>query len=119
MTRKFRILLLVLGMVLCAGASYSQVKIGFWGDTIRKKKIEPIQSGLSSEQELVRLIGLNFPTPEVDYGGPSPKFWTIGVNDELIFSQVSLTHWAAGGSGSLAFNAYLNGMANYAKGKMF
>ncbi len=119
MTRKFYILLLALTLGLFCQSAHSQVKIGFWGDTIRNKKVEPIQSGLSKEQELVRLIGLNFPTPEPDYGGPSPKFWTIGLNDELIFSQVSLTNWAAGGSGSIAFNAYLNGMANYAKGKIF
>ena len=94
MKRRLRKLLCVFCLLLSAGAANSQIKIGFWGDTIRKKP-QPIQSGLSSEQELVRLIGLNFPTPEVDYGGPSPKFWTIGVNDELIFSQVSLTNWAA------------------------
>lgn len=119
MTKKLYILLLALMMGFVSQTAFSQVKIGFWGDTIRNKRVEPIQSGLSKEQELVRLIGLNFPTPEPDYGGPSPKFWTIGVNDELIFSQVSLTNWAAGGSGSVALNAYLNGMANYAKGKVF
>ncbi len=118
MNRKIYILFLFLSLGLFATTAYSQVKIGFWGDTIRKKSV-PIQSGLSKEQELVRLIGLNFPTPVIDYGGPAPKFWTIGLNDELIFSQVSLTNWAAGGSGSLAFNAYLNGMANYAKGKVY
>lgn len=119
MNRSLRILLVVVALGFCSSGAYSQVKIGFWGDTIRNKKVEPIQSGLNKEQELVRLIGLNFPTPDPDYGGPSPKFWTIGLNDELIFSQVSLTNWAAGGSGSVALNAYMNGMANYAKGKMF
>ncbi|MBR3303578.1 MAG: DUF3078 domain-containing protein [Bacteroidales bacterium] len=93
------------------------VRIGFFGDTIRKK-LPPPPSGLTKEQELVRIIGLNYPVPEINYGAP-PKFWTIGLQDELLFSQVSLINWAAGGSGSLAFNAYLNGMANYQKGKIY
>lgn len=38
---------------------------------------------------------------------------------ELGFSQVSLTNWAAGGSGSVALNSYINAHANYAKGSMF
>lgn len=48
-----------------------------------------------------------------------PKFWTTGVLDEIGFSQVSLTNWAAGGTGSVALNAYVNAMANYEKGKMY
>ena len=78
MTRKFYILLLALTLGLFCQSAHAQVKIGFWGDTIRNKKVEPIQSGLSKEQELVRLIGLNFPTPEPDYGGPSPFPYQLG-----------------------------------------
>jgi hypothetical protein len=48
-----------------------------------------------------------------------PKFWTNGMLTELGFSQVSLTNWAAGGSGSVALNSYINAHANYAKGSMF
>ncbi len=99
----------------------TKVKLNFFGDTIKNKKpLEPIKSGLTPEQEVCRIIGLNYPIPEINYEpGKVPKFWTIGVLDEIGFSQVSLTNWAAGGSGSLALNAFLNTMANYEKGKMY
>ena len=44
--------------------------------------------------------------------------WKIGGESSLIFSQVSLSNWAAGGENSLAANAYFNLFANYKKGNV-
>ena len=76
-----------------------------------------IVSGLNKEQELCRIIGSEFAVPTVNYEPVTPpKFWKKGTLTELGFSQVSLSNWAAGGSGSVALNAYLNAHINYAKG---
>ena len=75
---------------------------------------------LSREQELCRIIGSEFPVPVVNYTPVTPpKFWKRGVLTELGFSQVSLTNWAAGGSGSIALNAHINAHINYEKGNLF
>ena len=97
------------------------VQLDFFGDTIKRKDtIKFFPSGLNKEQELCRIIGAKYPVPVINYEPVKPpKFWTTGVLDEIGFSQVSLTNWAAGGSGSLALNAYVNAMANYEKGKMY
>jgi len=117
--RSFKTILLALSFLLSSTLAYSQVKIGFWGDTIRQKKAVPATSGLNKEQEVARLIGLNYSVPDVDYGQGKPKFWTLGLLDEFIFSQVHLENWAAGGSGSVALSVYANAMANYQKGKIY
>ncbi len=79
-----------------------------------------IVSGLNKEQELCRVIGSEFAVPTVNYEPVTPpKFWKKGTLTELGFSQVSLSNWAAGGSGSIALNAYLNAHINYAKGNLF
>lgn len=77
-------------------------------------------SNLNSAQELCRIIGSQFEVPTINYEPVAPpKFWTNGILTELGFSQVSLTNWAAGGSGSVALNSYINAHANYAKGEMY
>ena len=43
------------------------------------------------------------------------KTWTIGGQNGLQFSQVSLSNWAAGGDNSLAANGFLHLHANYKK----
>jgi len=43
----------------------------------------------------------------------SIKYWTIGGVGSLMFSQLSLTNWAAGGENSIAFNSFFNLKANY------
>lgn len=121
--RKFFPLLLLILLVL-APSSFAQktgkYRINFLGDTVKNRSYIPPPSGLTPEQEFLRTIGAKFPTPKINYNPEeSPKFWTIGVLDEIGFSQVSLTNWAAGGEGSIALNAYLNAMANYLKGKIF
>lgn len=79
-----------------------------------------IVSGLDREQELCRIIGSKFGIPVVNYEPVTPpKFWKKGTLTQLGFSQVSLTNWAAGGSGSVALNAYINAHMNYAKGNLF
>ncbi len=84
------------------------------------KEQSVVVSGLSEEQELCRLIGADFAVPVVNYEPVTPpKFWKKGTFTELGFSQVSLTNWAAGGSGSVAMNAYINAHINYAKGDLF
>ena len=41
--------------------------------------------------------------------------WTKGGDVSLVFSQVSLSNWSAGGENSLATNAFFNYFANYKK----
>lgn len=116
-----RIILILSALLLCFTSLYAQ-NINFFGDTIKKKQpIVIAPSGLPGEQEICRKIGQRFPLPVIDYNPnrERPKFWTTGVLDEIGFSQISLTNWAAGGSGSVALNAYVNAMANYEKGKMY
>ncbi|MBQ3174821.1 MAG: DUF3078 domain-containing protein [Bacteroidales bacterium] len=86
----------------------------------REKKEVVVVSGLNSEQELCRVIGSKFAVPTVNYEPVTPpKFWKKGILTEVGFSQVSLTNWAAGGSGSVALNTYVNAHINYAKGNMY
>ena len=44
--------------------------------------------------------------------------WKRGVLTQVGFSQLSLTNWAAGGSGSVSLNTYLDIYANYMKDKI-
>ncbi len=108
----------ILALCCISESSYAQ-DINFFGDTVKKKKVE-LPSGLDKEQEICRVIGKKFGIPTINYNPDyKPKFWTTGVLDEVGFSQISLTNWAAGGTGSVALNAYVNAMANYEKGKMY
>jgi len=45
----------------------------------------------------------------------TPSYWTKGLLTQIGFSQLSLTNWAAGGSGNLSLNTYLDGYTNYKK----
>lgn len=47
-----------------------------------------------------------------------PSNWQKGLLTQVGFSQLSLTNWAAGGTGSLSLNTYLDGWANYKKDKI-
>lgn len=113
-----------MAMVLLFAASLP-VRAQFWSDKkknqVNQEAIEQAKiSNLNSAQELCRIIGSQFAVPEISYEPVTPpKFWTNGMLTELGFSQVSLTNWAAGGSGSVALNSYVNAHANYAKGSMF
>lgn len=79
-----------------------------------------VVSGLNSAQELCRKIGEKFDIPVINYEPVTPpKFWKSGLLTELGFSQVTLTNWAAGGSGSVAMNAYINAHINYEKGGIY
>lgn len=44
-----------------------------------------------------------------------PSFWKKGVITQIGFSQLSLTNWAAGGSGSISLNTYIDTYADYKK----
>lgn len=110
--------MILLLLVAVAGESYAQVK--------DKNKVdeqllqEERLSNLNTAQELCRVIGSQFAVPTINYEPVTPpKFWTTGMFTELGFSQISLTNWAAGGSGSVALNSYVNAHANYAKGDMY
>lgn len=46
-----------------------------------------------------------------------PSNWKKGVVTNIGFSQLSLTNWSAGGSGSISLNTFIDTYANYAKGK--
>jgi hypothetical protein len=106
-------LLLLLATALSSNA---QVK-----NTLNEEALQEARlSNLNTAQELCRVIGSQFAVPTINYEPVTPpKFWTKGMLTEVGFSQVSLTNWAAGGSGSVALNSYVNAHANYAKGDMF
>lgn len=109
------IVLLLLFMV-AGGTSFAQIKNSVNEEALKEAKI----SNLNSAQELCRIISSQFDIPTISYEPVTPpKFWTNGILTELGFSQVSLTNWAAGGSGSVALNSYVNAHANYAKGEMY
>ncbi|MEG0891009.1 MAG: DUF3078 domain-containing protein [Bacteroidales bacterium] len=79
-----------------------------------------VVSELNGAQELCRRIGESHAIPKINYEPVAPpKFWKSGLLTELGFSQISLTNWAAGGSGSIALNTYINGHVNYEKGAMY
>lgn len=108
--RFFRKIVSAAILLLVSFAGYAQT------DTL---SVLPVQQ-LGREQELCRAIGAGFPVPVVNYTPVTPpKFWKKGLLTELGFSQVSLTNWAAGGSGSIAFNAHINAHINYEKGNIF
>ena len=48
----------------------------------------------------------------------APSYWTKGILTQIGFSQLSLTNWAAGGSGSIALNAFIDSYADYSKNKI-
>lgn len=54
--------------------------------------------------------------PAAEEAAPSP--WTKGIVTSIGFSQLSLTNWAAGGSGSIALNTFIDTYADYEKGKI-
>ena len=86
----------------------------------KKKDREIVISGLNDAQEILRKIGLDYEVPIINYEPyKKPKFWKNGVLTEFGIQQISLTNWAAGGSGSVAMNAYLNAYNNYEKGNAF
>lgn len=47
--------------------------------------------------------------------GTAPQYWKKGVLTQIGFSQLSLTNWAAGGSGSISLNTYIDTYADYKK----
>lgn len=47
-----------------------------------------------------------------------PSNWKKGIVTNIGFSQLSLTNWSAGGSGSISLNTFIDTYANYAKDKM-
>ena len=106
----------VLLLFSTAVSSFAQVK-----NTLNEEALQEANlTNLNTAQELCRVIGSQFAVPTINYEPVTPpKFWTKGMLTELGFSQVSLTNWAAGGSGSVALNSYVNAHANYAKGDMF
>ncbi len=112
----FLVMLFSATLPLCA-----QIKGEKKKNTLNEAAIEQARlSNLNSAQELCRIIGSQFAVPTINYEPVTPpKFWAKGMMTELGFSQVSLTNWAAGGSGSVALNSYVNAHANYAKGSMF
>lgn len=97
-------------LTLCSLFVFCSLYAG--GDTLKT-------SGLNREQELARVISMSYPVPVINYEPVTPpKFWKKGILNQIGFSQVSLTNWAAGGSGSVALNAYVNGHINYEKGNI-
>lgn len=114
-------LLITIMLLFAASVSLCAQNKGDKKNQVNQEALEQARlSNLNSAQELCRVIGSQFAVPTINYEPVKPpKFWTKGMLTELGFSQISLTNWAAGGSGSLALNSYLNAHANYAKGSMF
>ncbi len=119
--RQLKYFLFAVLLLFAAGTdSYAQIK-DKKKNVLDEAAIEQEKlSNLNSAQELCRVIGSQFAVPTINYEPVTPpKFWTKGVLTALGFSQVSLTNWAAGGSGSIALNSDVNAHANYAKGDMY
>lgn len=92
-------------------------KVSKQRDTVPQTQID---SNLSGAQNILKLIGGQTPVPVISYEPVAPpRYWTKGMLTQMGFSQVSLTNWAAGGTGSVAMNAYVNINDNYAKGNIF
>ena len=108
--RNSLLLIFILFLVPCIGLSQSN----------NRAKEVVIISGLDDAQEICREISVGHEVPVINYEPVvPPKFWKKGILTEMGFSQVSLTNWAAGGSGSIALNAYVNAYNNYEKGNMY
>lgn len=84
-----------------------------------KAMAQVAEQKLTSAQEMCLIVVSKIDVPEIQYVAVEPpKYWTNGILNQVGFSQVSLTNWAAGGSGSIAMNAYIDAHANYKKDKM-
>lgn len=116
---KYWFCLLLLASPLLAAAQQA--------DTVRsaalraeQATVREVMPRVNRSQELLYSIGSRVPVPVINYEPVEPpRYWHKGMLTELGFSQVSLTNWAAGGSGSIAMNAYLNMHINYEKGNMY
>lgn len=105
MNNRFSYLFLLIGLLLTTSQSslFAQDK----------------EDKLSSAQELCLILVSKIEVPEINYAPiEPPKYWTNGMLNQVGFSQVSLTNWAEGGSGSIAMNAYIDAHANYKKDLM-
>ena len=116
MKNLIKILLTVMIVASCASSASAQ----FWSRKKNKAAEDSVfVSGLNDEQELIRSLVARYAIPTIQYEPVTPpKFWKCGIMNQLGFSQVALSNWAAGGSNSLAFNAYINATANYNKGNV-
>ena len=96
---------LCLSLCLCIGGSlYAQ---------------QERKDSLSAAQELCLIWASRLPVPDINYVPVEPpRYWTNGIMNQLGFSQLSLTNWAEGGSGTVSMNAFVDMHANYAKGDM-
>ncbi len=113
-------LIKILLTIIIMASSASSVCAQFWSRK-KEKTVEDtvFVSGLNDEQELIRSLVARYGIPTIQYEPVTPpKFWKCGIMNQLGFSQVALSNWAAGGSNSLAFNAYINATANYNKGNV-
>jgi Outer membrane receptor for ferrienterochelin and colicins len=59
--------------------------------------------------------------PAADEAAPAKDTakWKKGLITQVGFSQLSLTNWSAGGSGSISLNTYFDAYGNMEKGKLF
>lgn len=105
-------LLYLLLLILVPNLCLSQTK--------KRQQEAVVDSGLDDAYEICRQIALGHEVPVINYEPVElPKYWEKGLLTELGFSQVSLTNWAAGGSGSIALNTYIKAYENYEKGDMY
>ena len=56
--------------------------------------------------------------PQIEAPAPKPNYWNHSLMTNVNFTQTALTSWAAGGYDNLTLSAYVDGNANYEKGKM-
>lgn len=56
--------------------------------------------------------------PQIEAPAPKPNYWNHSLLTNVNFTQTALTSWAAGGNDNLTLSAYVDGNANYEKGKM-
>ena len=94
----------MVAMLLVTGSLFAQVERG---------------DSLSASQELCLIWASRVPVPDINYVPVEPpRYWTNGIMNQVGFSQLSLTNWAEGGSGTISMNAFVDMHANYARGNM-
>lgn len=80
--------------------------------------VDPSLSGRGDIENLRTYVS-GFSIPEIQYKPKPPvKYWKSGVLTQMNISQLSLTNWADGGTGSIAMSAYVDARANYKRKKI-
>lgn len=96
-------LLAVAGLFACAMPAFAQT------EDVKKD----VQGAVAAAAHAINA------TPEAKVEPPKPKYWNRSLLTQINFNQTSLTNWKAGGINNITLKGYIDGKADYAKGKTF